>query len=194
VRSRGLKKSKLPRRDLTALFIAFFIFAVVVGALLLKKYETRHRQPPLPAQPHQQGIRIVTLFFASTDGAGLVREGREIDSCGDPAECVEAVVAELINGPLGNLAPTLPAATSIRSIRINGDVALLDLGDEVARGLPGGSNSEMAAVYSIVNTIAVNFPRIKLVKLTLNGRDVETLNGHIDLRKPLAPDFALERK
>lgn len=52
----------------------------------------------------------------------------------------------------------------------------------------------MMAVYSIVNTIAVNFPRIKLVKLTINGKDAETLNGHIDLRKPLAPDFALERK
>jgi hypothetical protein len=189
-----LKKSKLPRRDLKVLFIGFFIFAVVLGALLLKKYETSHRQPPLPAQPHQQGVHLVTLFFASPDGAGLVREGREIDSCEDPAECVEAVVGELINGPLGNLSPTLPAATSIHSVRINGDVALLDLGDEVARGLPGGSNSEMTAVYSIVNTVAVNFPRIKLVKLTLNGMDVETLGGHLDLRRPLAPDFALERK
>jgi uncharacterized SAM-binding protein YcdF (DUF218 family) len=189
-----LKKNKLPRRDLSVLFIAFFICAVVLGALLLKKYETRHRQPPLPAQPHQQGVHLVTLFFATTDGAGLVREGREIDSCEDPAECVEAVVGELINGPLGNLAPTLPAATSIRSVRINGDVAQLDLGDELAKGLPGGSSSEMTAVYSIVNTIAVNFPRIKMVKLTLNGKDVETLSGHLDLRKPLAPDFALERK
>jgi hypothetical protein len=92
------------------------------------------------------------------------------------------------------LAPTLPAAISIHGVRINGDVALLDLGDELAKGLPGGSNSEMMAVYSIVNTIALNFPLIKMVKLTLNGRDVETLSGHLDLRKPLPPDFALERK
>lgn len=134
-----MKKSKLPRRGLTVLFVAFFIFAVVLGALLLKKYETLHRQPPLPPQPHQQGIHLVTLFFASTDGTGLVREGREVNSCEDPAECVEAVVGELINGPLGNLSPTLPAATSIQSIRINGDVALLDLGDELAKGLPGGA-------------------------------------------------------
>jgi hypothetical protein len=189
-----LKKSKLPRRDLAVLFIAFFICAIVLGALILKKYETRHRQPPHPAQPHQQGIQLVTLFFASTDGAGLVREGREIDTCEVPAECVEAVVGELINGPIGNLAPTLPATTSIRSVRINGDVAVLDLGDEVANALPGGSYSESTAVYSIVNTIAVNFPRIKLVKLMLNGRDVETLRGHLDLRAPLAPDLTLERK
>jgi len=190
----GLKKSKLPRRDRTVLFIAFFICAVVFGALMLKKYETRHHQPPLPAQPHQQGIRLVTLFFASPDGAGLVREGREIDSCGEPAECVHAVVGELINGPLGNLAPTLPISTPIRTVRIVGDVAFLDLGDELVKALPGGSNSEMTAVYSIVNTIAVNFPRIKLVKLMFNGKDVETVEGHLDLREPLAPNFTLEKK
>ena len=189
-----MKKSKLPRRDLTVLFIAFFICAIVLGALMLKKYETRHRQPPHPAQPPQQGIHLVTLFFASTDGAGLVREGREIDSCVDPAECVAAVVGELINGPIGNLAPTLPTTTSIHSVRINGEVAFLDLGDEVAKVLPGGSYSELTAVYSIVNTVAVNFPRIKLVKLMLNGKDVETLRGHLDLRAPLAPDFTLEKK
>jgi hypothetical protein len=186
-------KSKLPRRDLAGLLIAFFICAIFLGALMLKKYETRHRQPPHPAQPHQQGIHLVVLFFASPDGAGLVREGREIDSCEVPAECVEAVVGELINGPLGNLAPTLPTTTSIRSVRINGDVALIDLGDEVAKTLPGGSYSEMTAVYSIVNTIALNFPRIKLVKLMLNGKDVETLRGHLDLSAPLAPDLTLEK-
>jgi len=190
----GLKKSKLPRRDRTVLFIAFFICAVVFGALMLKKYETRHLQPPLPAQPHQQGIRLVTLFFASPDDAGLVREGREIDSCGEPAECVHALVAELINGPLGNLSPTLPTSTPIRTVRIVGDVAFLDLGDELVKALPGGSNSEMTAVYSIVNTIAVNFPRIKLVKLMFNGKDVETVEGHLDLREPLAPNFTLEKK
>jgi len=189
-----LKKSKLPRRDLTVLFIAFFICAVVFGALMLKKYETRHRQPALPAQPHQQGIHLVTLFFASTDGAGLVREGREIDSCGEPAECVEAVIGELINGPLGNLSPTLPTSTSIRTVRIERDVAYVDLGAELVKALPGGSNSEMTAVYSIVNTIAVNFPRIKLVKLMHNGKDLETLEGHLDLHEPLAPDFTLEKR
>jgi hypothetical protein len=32
------------------------------------------------------------------------------------------------------------------------------------------------------------------VKLLLNGKGVETLKGHIDLREPLVPDFTLEKK
>ena len=71
---------------------------------------------------------------------------------------------------------------------------MIDLGDEIVNGLPGGSNSEMMAVYSIVDTVAVNFPRIKLVKLTIDGKSVETLKGHLDLSEPLASDFSLEKK
>jgi hypothetical protein len=174
------------------LFIAFIICAAVLGALMLKKYEERHRQPA--ANPPQEGTSTVTLFFASPDGARLVREGREIDSCADSADCVETVIGELINGPLGDLAPTLPAATSINAVQVNGEVAVIDLDEEMIKGLPGGSNSEMMAIYSIIDSIAVNFPRIKLVKLLFNGKTVETLKGHLDLRMPLAPDYSLEKE
>jgi spore germination protein GerM len=189
-----VRKNNRPRRELTVLFIAFIVFAAVLGALMLKKYAVRRQQPVAAPHPQQGGTFLVTLFFASPDGAGLVREGREIDPCVDSARCVEAVVGELINGPLGDLAPTLPAATSIHAVQVNGDLAQIDLGEEMIKGLPGGSNAEMEAVYSIVDSIAVNFPRIKQVKLMVNGKAVETLNGHLDLRGPLTPDFTLEKK
>ena len=189
-----MKKNKRPRRELTVLFIAFIVCAAVLGALMLKKYEERHRQPVAVTHPQQGGTLLVTLFFASPDGAGLVREGREIDPCGDSAKCMETVVGELINGPLGDLAPTLPAATSIHAVLVNGDLAQIDLGEDMIKGLPGGSNAEMTAVYSIVDSIAVNFPSIKQVKLLFNGKTVETLKGHLDLRGPLTPDFSLEKK
>jgi spore germination protein GerM len=161
---------------------------------MLKKYEERHRQPVAVPHPQQEGTFLVTLFFASPDGTGLVREGREIGPCEDPAKCVGSVVGELINGPLGDLAPTLPAATSIHDVQVNGDLAQIDLGEEMIKGLPAGSNAEMTAVYSIVDTIAVNFPSIKQVKLLVGGKPVETLKGHLDLREPLTPDFSLEKK
>ena len=190
MRSRGLKKSKLPRRDLTVLFVAFFICAVVLGALLLKKYETRTGSRPTRRNPTSRGFTLLRCSLPRPMAPVWSGRGGRSTPAKIPRNVWKRCVGELINGPLGNLPPPFPLRTSIRSIRINGDVALLDLGDEVAKGLPGGSNSEMTAVYSIVNTIAVNFPRIKMVKLMLNGKDVETLSGHLDLRKPLAPDFA----
>jgi spore germination protein GerM len=188
-----VRKSNRPRRDPTVLFIAFIVCALVLGALIIKKYVERH-QHPVPVHTQPQGKFLVTLFFASPDGAGLVREGREIDPCSDPADCVETVVKELINGPLGDLEPTLPAATTIQHVLVNGDLALIDLGDELVKGLPSGSHAEMMAVYSLVNSITANFPRITRVKLLINGKGGETLKGHLDLSEPLTPDFTLEKK
>lgn len=179
---------------MTVLFIAFLVCAAVLGALIVQKYGERRLPPVAPPHSPQAGTLLVTLFFASAEGDGLVREGREIDACGDPAACVAAVVNELVNGPLGDLAPTLPAATPVRGVQIIGDVARVDLGEELIDGLPAGSNAEMAAVYSIVDTIAVNFPRIRQVQLLIEGKPAETLKGHLDLREPLSPDFSLEKK
>ena len=189
-----MRKNNKPRREFATLIIAFFVCAAVLGALLYKKYEERHQQPPAMPHTKQEGTFLVTLFFASPDGKGLVREGREIDSCGDAADCVESIVDELIYGPLGDLAPTLPDNASVQNVQINGDTAVVDFGEEMITGLPGGSEAEMAAVYSIVDSIAVNFPRIKQVKLLVGGKSIETLKGHLDLREPLRPDFALEKK
>jgi len=52
----------------------------------------------------------------------------------------------------------------------------------------------MAAVYSVVDSLAVNFPQIRQVRIFVEGKPVDTLKGHLDLREPLEPDFSLEKK
>ena len=122
-----MKRNSSPRRRMALLFVAFIIFAAILGALMLHKYEKSRLISPVPPKPQQAGTLLVTLFFAAPEGEGLVREGREIDACGDTAGCVEAVIDELINGPLGELAPTLPPNTTIRGVQVNVDKAVIDL-------------------------------------------------------------------
>lgn len=194
MKNRMARKNNVPRREWLVIFVAFLVCAVVLGVLFLKKYEERHRQPAVPPHAQQEGTLLVTLFFAAQDGSGLVREGREIDACEDQADCVESVVDELINGPLGDLAPTLPENLTVRSVQVTGDLAVIDLGEEMMTGLPGGSSAEMAAVYSIVDSVAINFPHIKQLKILVDGQAIDTLKGHLDLRGPLKPDFTMEKK
>lgn len=165
---------------------------MVLGALIYRKYEMS-RLRPAPPQPREAGALLVALFFAAPDGSGLVREAREIDACLDPAECAEEVLEELINGPVGEKSPTLPPMTTFRSVRVEGDTATVDFGKELAEGLPAGSNAEMAALYSVIDSLAFNFPSIKKVKFLLEGESIKTL-GQLDLSAPLPPDFSLEKK
>ncbi len=187
-----MKRTNRSRRKMTFLLIAFVISAVVLGALIYRKYE-QSRLKPAPPQLQEAGMLLVTLFFASPDGAGLVREAREIGACSDPTACAEDVLEELINGPVGEMSPTLPPTATFRSVRVDGETATLDFGHEFTAGLPAGSNAEMMAVYSVINSLAFNFPRIKKVKFLLEGNNIKTL-GQLDLTAPLAPDFTLEKK
>jgi hypothetical protein len=182
------------RRIRSILFVAFLAAAALLGALMLQQYHGKENLPVTPVKPQLPGPVRVTLFFASPDGDWLVREGSDIEpSSKDLVTCVRATLEKLVDGPLGNLAPTLPATTTVRDVQIQGDTAYLDFGRELADGLPGGSASEITAVYSIVDTVSFNFPDIKKVKFLLEGQDVETLRGHVDLRVPIDPNFALEK-
>ncbi len=185
-----------PQRGSRRLLLGILLLTAILGGLFVRKYLGRQPLPPKVAAPVApgEGVRTVTLFFASPDGAGLVREAREIDPCTDLAECAEDVIGELINGPLGDLTPTLPETAMYRGVNVAGDLMTLDFGKELQDGVAAGSSAEMAAVYSVVNTIALNFPQVKRVSFLVEGKPVETLKGHLDLREPLLPDFSLEWK
>ena len=51
---------------------------------------------------------------------------------------------------------------------------------------PGGSLDEIFTVYTIVNALTVNLPAIQRVQILVDGKEVDTLAGHVDLRHPLA--------
>lgn len=181
------------RRMKRLLYISFIVTALIFGFLMLQKYRARHDMPPTPPSPPQAATQVITLFFASPEGT-LVREAREIGTCADLPACISAIIGELAKGPLGDLTPTIPDNTTVRSVFMEGDTAVVDLGGEFVTGLPGGSSSEMTAVYSIVNSISHNFPRVKKVRFLIDGRSVVTLKDHFDLRKPVEPNPELEKK
>jgi hypothetical protein len=185
---------KKPSNAKGILLLAFILFAVVVGALVFRKYETATRKVEPPPQAAPAATVVVTLFFASPDGDKLVREGREVDIEESVEESIESVVDELIRGPLGSGAPTLPPNAKVVGVHLKGDLAELDFGPELLQGIPEGSSAEMVAAYSIVDTVVTNFPQIKSVQFLVEGVVPQTLSGHLDLRTPLVPDFEMERK
>jgi spore germination protein GerM len=175
------------------LVTAFLVLAVFLGALVFRKYEHAGTPPSLPAAPQQAGTVTVTLFFADESGDGLVREGREIEGCDEVATCLESVLEELINGPVGDLAPVLPQTGMFNSVTLDGTLARVDFAQELLDALPAGSSSELLAAYAVVDSLAYNYPQVRSVLFTVDGKPLETLKGHLDTRQPLAPDYSLEK-
>lgn len=170
---------------------AFIVVLLVFGGLFLRHYLAT-TPPPASAPPgEQRQLRTVTLYFATGDGVGLAAEGREIADCLVEHECVQATVRALLDGPVGDLAPVFPAQTELRGVTVVGNEAQIDFGRSLIDGHPGGSWSELLTVYALADTLAVNFPYLRQLRILVEGQPVESLKGHFDLTRPITPDFRL---
>jgi len=144
--------------------------------------------PPLPEKASTE--RQVTLYFADSDGRGLRSETRSVRK-GAIEEEVSAVIDGLIGGPKGELLSTIPEGTLLLTVEIKGDVAYINLSRNLVENHSGGSAGELHTIYSLVNTVAMNFRRIKEVQLLIEGRRRATLAGHIEIDYPLTPDMTM---
>lgn len=133
------------------------------------------------------GTRSITLFYGNRQGDGLVSETRTIQARRHRDEEVEAVVDELLRGPHAQGAVrTVPADTRLRDVFYDEEQRLLYLDfNQALVAQMGGSTMEILTLASIVRTIAIDFPEVEAVQILIDGLEVETLGGHIDLTRPL---------
>lgn len=180
-----------PRKKVTiSLLIPFLVFILFFSIMIWQKYRSSYELPVTPPQQQVEGCRSVTLFFTA-DGTRLAREARAVESCDDDDSCLNNILDELLSGPVGEFEQTVPEGTVVDAVRIVGDLAIIELNRTFSDDMLSGSSAEMLAVYSIVNTVAVNFPHIQTVKINVDGNEETTLR-HLDLSDPLQPDYSLE--
>jgi len=72
--------------------------------------------------------------------------------------------------------------------------AYVDLSPEAAAGHKGGSLNEALAVYALVNSLTANLPDVAAVQILIDGHEVDTLAGHLDLRQPFRRALKWVRK
>jgi len=137
-----------------------------------------------PAGPERK-IKA-TLYYISEDGLSLPGVQREVPFADSIAEQARRILeAQLAEAP-APYAPPVPAGTSLRALFIGqrGE-AFVDLAGDVRAKHPGGALYELFTIYSIVDALTVNLPAITRVQILIDGKEVDTLAGHVDLRHPL---------
>lgn len=142
---------------------------------------------PSTEGPAAEGRRInATLFFVSTDAQGLVAVPREVPYGATPTEQARHIVAAQLGPAPASLHSAIPQGTTLRGVFLSeAGEAFVDLSPEAAANHPGGSMAELFTIYAIVNALTVSLPSVQTVQILIDGREVETLAGHVDLRHPL---------
>lgn len=127
-----------------------------------------------------------TLYYVAEDGLHLTAVDADVPYGSTPADQVRALVEAQIQPAPAPLAQSIAEGTKVRQIFVAEDgTAFVDLSREAVTNHRGGSLDELFAVYAIVNAITVNLPAIKGVQILIDGQEVDTLAGHVDLRHPL---------
>lgn len=127
-----------------------------------------------------------TLFYVSADGAGLVPATHDVVFGATPAEQARRIVEAQVAPPPNERVSAIPKGTTVRAVFLtDGHQAYVDLGGTIVSGQTGGSLDEALAVYAIVNAVTANIPEITGVQILVDGKEVDSLAGHVDLREPL---------
>lgn len=99
----------------------------------------------------------------------------------------------LLDGPAtgSKLMRVLPEGTRVLSLTLKNGLATVNFNQRV-KELNVGSTLEALAVISIVNTLT-KFPDVYRVKILIDGKEVESLAGHVDLSTELNySDFGVD--
>ena len=187
----------MTRRAILA--IAGFAAAVVLVWVLLFSIVPRWFQSaPAPGTPagaaapaaDPQRKITATLFFISEDGMSLVSAQREVLLAEPIVEQAREILLAQIAPPTTPLASAIPPETKLRALYLSerGDL-FADFTGELTSRHTGGALDELFTVYAIVNSVTVNLPAITRVQILIDGKEVDTLAGHVDLRNPLSKNL-----
>jgi hypothetical protein len=126
------------------------------------------------------------LFYVSEDGLQLVAVEREVPFGEGTLAQARRIVEAQLERPAAPLVTAIPDGTRLRALHLgSAGEAFVDLTRDVSFAHPGGALDEMLTVYSIVNVLTTNLSAVRTVQILVDGHEVDTLAGHVDLRRPL---------
>lgn len=186
---------KIKRYSLTALIV----FCVLAGGIFAYSYRvflSTAEKEGLEAGPRRflaKRAKVRThLYFSGADHQSLKAEERSLVQQDSVVERARGIIYALIEGPEWELLPTVPAETRLIALYVTEDgIAYVDFDRAIRENHPGGSLSELSTIFSIVNTLTLNIPEIRAVKILIDGSEAKTLAGHIDIRSPFRPDILM---
>jgi hypothetical protein len=174
----------------------WLVFAMLPSFLTRSPEDTPTAAAGAKAGPAGESRKIqATLFYVSEDGAELIPVNREVVYGPNPAEQARHIVEAQVAAAPSGLVSAIPAGTTVRAVFLAGrGEAYVDLSPEAATAHSGGSLNEALAVFAIVNALTANLADVTAVQILIDGKEVDTLAGHVDLRQPLGQGQKWVRK
>ena len=148
--------------------------------------------PPLPTAANPSDTppppQEINLFLLDTTSLTLVpvKTERRLHTT-ELTKRLSQVVTALIQETPPNFRNTIPRGTLLNEAYIDTQqTAYLDFSSHLSEGHIGGTTAELLTITAILKTVFDAFPDdIKQVQILIDGEEVKTLAGHLNLSQPL---------
>ena len=176
--------------------ITLVLLAVSLGVILYliersKQSAIPIAPPPLPIAANPSDIppppQEVNLFLLDATALRLVPIKIERRLHAELTKRLSQIITALIQETPPNYRNTIPRGTVLNEAYIDSQrTAYLDFSNHLTDGHIGGTTAELLTIMAILKTVFDAFPdEIEQVQILIDGEEVKTLAGHLNLSQPL---------
>ena len=159
---------------------------------------SKEKEPDIPPTPPQHKVdgqnnksesrhskeMKIKVYYPDESGLRLIGVNREIE-VNNTNDKYKAAVAAVMTPPTEkNLTSTVSNNSSLISVEVKNGTAVVNFDKKIKNGFSGGSTGEEFLIGSVVNTLT-EFKEVQNVKFLIDGNEIETLSGHMDLSEPV---------
>ncbi|MGO9378269.1 MAG: GerMN domain-containing protein [Dissulfurispiraceae bacterium] len=182
--------SKFSWKKKAALIAVILISAVLAGWITSRYFFSSQEKPlvedsskqdkqTLPIMPSSE-IKVPVTIFYPGDG-GLVKEDKNLAGSSLPVKLAESVLQEYFKGLNNDLKNTV-----VRGVyEDRNKILYVDLSDEFRRNFSGEARYEYYLLKSIYQTLVTNVSEVRDVKILIEGREIDSIGGHMLAIMPL---------
>ncbi len=181
------------------LVITLFLAGATGGFLLFRKFTLKGKamESPGVVQDANQlgGEEPVALRLYYPGDGRLALSEKNISRRLKQITMATAVIEEYFKGPGSAKSPHFPQNVKLLGLYKDASQMLYaDLSDELRRNFQGDALDEYLLLKGIYETIISNLQDVQDVKILIEGKEVESLGGHLYLKFPLKNMVAYDFK
>jgi hypothetical protein len=168
------------------LLVCLFLGGVTGGYFYFSKIIVNEKTPPEAEGLLNKPEDLFSLRIYYPVREHLQVEERRLPRRNIPMAIAEAAVEQYLKGPIDTKSSSIPKDTKILGIYKGADKILyVDLSDDFRRNFRGDVFTEFLLLKGLYQSIIANVEDILDVKILIEGKEIETLGGHLYLFYPL---------
>ena len=182
------------KKPYNMVLLAVLFLAGVAGGYLVFMKVFPHDMPtegPDESLVVQGDLFSLRMYYPVNEG--LLMEERKLPRRTAQLAIAEATVEEFLKGPVGGVIASVPRDAKLLGLYKDMDQILyVDLSDEFRRNFQGDVYTEFFLLKGLYESLISNVPDIQDVKVLIEGKEIETLGGHLYLLYPLKDTVSYE--